>query len=470
LPAVARRRGLTVSVFEGLASQTHSALTGLGVGGNAITFGFALMLGASNLSLGLLAAIPPLSGAAQLLSAAVAPRLAVRGRAVSLASTAARLLWPVCAALPFLFGFGDTALVAFLVLFALSCGLLSFSGNLWVSWMADLVPTSLRAGYFALRNNLCAITGIAVALGAGYTLDHWFGGVPRAAVVDPAMQLLRANGFALLFCIAAVAGVICSILLFVQPEPARPRLPRPPLTVREVVLSPFADALKQPALRGFLLFVGVFGFVNGFSAPFWTPFQLEQLHLPYTTVNGTFVVLQGLAIALALPLWGRAARRLGNRMVVLAGLVLITTHPLYYLVATPERTWPIYLDAISSGVAWSGYNFAIFNLALGLSAGPRPERMFAVYATTAGVAQALSSAVSGAIVEAMPQTVDLGALALDRRQVVFLLCSVCRLGCVLLFLRAVQEERGVGVRTVLAKIPYVVKALTTQFRVMPRDR
>lgn len=467
LPAPVRRRGLRLSVAEGLTSQTHSALTGLGVGGNAITFGFALMLGASDVSLGLLAAIPPLASSMQLVSAAIAPRLAGRRRAVVLSSTAARLVWPLCAALPFLLGTGDAALGAFLCLFALSCGLLSFSGNLWVSWMADLVPGPLRAGYFSLRNNLCAITGIGVALAAGYTLDRWFGGVPRAAVLDAGAQLLRAHGFALLFCVAAAFGVACALLLSAQPEPARAPTARRPLTLREAVVAPFADALGRPGLRGFLLFVGLFGFTNGFAAPFWTPYQLEELRLPYTTVNGTFVVLQGAATALALPLWGRLARRLGDRAVVLAGVLLIATHPLYYLIATPERAWPIYLDALSSGVSWSGYNFAVFNLALALSVGPRPERTFAVYATTAGLAQALSSAVSGVIVEALPHTVDLGAFALDRRQLVFAACSLSRVACVIVFLRAVPHERGLGVRAVLAKIPYAVKAMTTQFRVLP---
>jgi MFS family permease len=470
LPGELRRRGLGISVAEGLCAQTHSALTGLGVGGNAITFGFALLLGASNVSLGLLAAIPPLSSVVQLASAAVAPRIASRRRVVAFTSTASRLTWLLCAALPFVLGYGDAALAAFLALFALSCGLLAFSGNLWVSWMADLVPPSIRASFFAWRNNLCAATGIIVALCAGYALDHWFGGVPRAAVIDPAEQALRGSGFALLFCVAGVAGLGCSALLLAQPEPTRFRPDRPPLTIRDGVLRPFTDAFRQPGLRGFLVFVGVFGFTNGFSAPFWTPFQLEQLHLTYTYVNGYFVAVQGVAIVLALPLWGRLARRFGNRMVVLFGILLITTHPLYYLIATPDRLWPIWCDAISSGVAWSGYNFAIFNLALGLAPGPRPERFFAVYATTAGLAQALSSAMSGALVEAMPPVVDLLGWALDRRQVVFLGCTAARAACVLLFIRAVPEERGVGVLTVLAKVPYAVKSLTTQFRVMPRDR
>ena len=73
-----RRRSLKISILEALFAQSHSALTGLGVGGNALTFGFALLLGANDLALGLLAAIPPLLSAMQLVAAGLAPRLAHR--------------------------------------------------------------------------------------------------------------------------------------------------------------------------------------------------------------------------------------------------------------------------------------------------------------------------------------------------------------------------------------------------------
>lgn len=473
LPEGTRRRGLAISVLEGLFAQSHSALTGLGVGGNALTFGFALLLGAGDQALGLLAAIPPLSAAAQLVGAAMTPRVAERRPLVVLSSTLSRVLWIGCGLLPLLLGSGDTALAGFLLLFALSSGLLNVSGNLWVSWMSDLVPPSLRAGYFALRNNACNVVGICMALGAGLVLDRHFGGVPRggSAGVDPALTTLRIQGFLLLFTVAAAAGVCCGLLLRVQPEPLRERPPgtgqRPGL--RDVLIEPFQNALRAPGFRGFLLFVGLFGFVNGFAAPFWSPYQLEELRLTYATVNGTLVAVQGAAVFLALPVWGRIARRFGSRIVVVMALTLICTHPLYYLVATPDRWWPMLLDAASSGAAWSGYNLAIFNLALGLSKGPRPERMFAVYATTAGVAQACSSALAGAVVGGLPYLIHLGPATLDRRQVVFLCASLCRVGCVLLFLRVVSPERGVSVKVAMAAIPYAIKALLAQPRPIALD-
>jgi Na+/melibiose symporter-like transporter len=473
LPEGERRRGLVISVVEGLFAQSHSALTGLGVGGNALTFGFALLLGAGDRALGLLAAIPPLSAAAQLVGAALVPRVAERRRLVMVSSTLSRVLWIGCGLLPLLLGPGDAALAGFLLLFVLSSALLNLSGNPWVSWMSDLVPSSLRAGYFALRNNACSAIGICVALSAGLLLDRFFGGVPRGGAVgaDPALTTVRIQGFLLLFTVAAAAGICCGLLLRIQPEPPRERPPEtgPRPGVRDVLVEPFRDALRRPGLRGFLLFVGLFGFVNGFAAPFWSPYQLEELRLPYATVNGTLVLVQGVAVLLALPVWGRIARRFGNRIVVTMALTLICTHPLYYLVATPERWWPMLLDAASSGAAWSGYNLAIFNLALGLSKGPRSERMFAVYATTAGLAQATSSALAGAVVGALPYLIHLGPVTLDRRQLVFLCASLCRVGCVLLFLRAVAPERGVSIKVAMAAIPYAVKALLHQPRPIPLD-
>jgi MFS family permease len=470
IDATSRRRGLLVSIVEGVSAQSHSSLTGLGVNGNAITVGFALLLGAGDFELGLVAAIPPLCAILQLVAAAYGARLRSRKLGVIAASTVARVAWPLCGLLPFLITSRRLALVTFLAVWAISCALLSFSGNLWVSWMADLVPPRVRERYFALRSMACNVVGVVVGLAAGWSLDHWFGGVQRSASVGGTEDVLRAHGFALLFTLAALAGTACAFLLRAQPEPVRLATARPrPIGVRALLVEPFAEAWRAPGLRGLLVFVALFGFTNGCANPFWTPYQLENLKLDYWVVNGWLVITQGAGMMLTLPLWGRLAARAGNRWVVVLATLLICTHPLYYLIATPERTWPMYCDAGSSGIAWGGYNFAIFNLALALAAGPARDRLFAVYAAVAGLAQAASSVLAGGFVDRMPQVVDLAGLVLDRRQVVFLATSIARMGCVALFLAAVSEPRGVPIRTVIAAIPVFVKSRMELFKFMVRD-
>lgn len=476
ISSLERRRGLRVSIVEGISAQAHSALTGLGVNGNAITCGFVLLLGGGDLALAAAAAIPPLAAALQLLSAALAPSLTARKGWVVATSTLARVLWLPCALLPLVAP--DLGLAAFLLLWALSCGLLSFSGNLWVSWMADLVPERVRSRYFSLRSVACTATGLVVGLGAGLALDRWFGGVPReaveGAVLASADDRLRWTGFAVLFGLACVCGLLCGLLLRAQPEPAKaPRTDRP-RGLRGVLLDPFREAARTPGLRGLLLFVAFFGFTNGFAAPFWTPYQLQQLRMDYATVNGTLVMLAGVAMIATLPGWGRLAGRIGNRNAAALAALLICTHPLYYLIATPERLWPIYVDAASSGISWGGYNLATFNLALGLSRGPGRERLFAVYAAVAGISQAISSLASGWLLGRglLPMAALGPALGLDPRQGVFLVTAITRVLALGLLLLVVPEPRGVGLKAaVVAAIPHQVKARMEVFKfLVPRER
>lgn len=473
----ARRRGMAISVGEGMSAQIHSALTGLGVSGNAITFGFAMLLGASDISLGICAAIPPLASTAQLVAPWLGPKLRARKGAVALMSTIARCSWLAVAALPFVVARTDVALALFLALWAIGCALLSFSGNLWISWMADLVPPRVRARYFSFRTNACNVAGILVGLGAGLVLDRWFGGVPRASQAVTVLagdDLLRARGFAVLFSLAAFFGVTCFALLRRQPEPERVAPPAPRESgIHGLLIAPFAEASRTPGLRGLLLFVALFGFTNGFAQPYWTPFQLRSLGMDYSTVSGLLVVLGGAAQMIALPFWGRFTSRFGHRTTVAIAVCIIATHPLYYLIATPDRTWPMLCDAVSSGIAWGGYNVAIQNLALqifGLDA--RRDRFFAVYIAIAGLAQAVSSIVLSSIATlAIPACVTLGGVALDRYQLIFLGTSLARAACLLVFLRAVPAPAGVvPIRAVLAALPYHVKARMEGFKFLRDDQ
>ena len=88
-----------MAVWESIPSTAFSALTGLLVGGNAVTYGFALTLGAGDRALGLCAAIPAVMSLGQLVGAWAAPRLKSRRKAAAWASTIARLLWLIPAVL-----------------------------------------------------------------------------------------------------------------------------------------------------------------------------------------------------------------------------------------------------------------------------------------------------------------------------------------------------------------------------------
>ena len=104
------------------------------------------------------------------------------------------------------------------------------------------------------------------------------------------------------------------------------------------------------------------------------------------------------------------------------------------------------------------------------AAGPRLGALFAVYSTVAGFAQALSSALSGALVTLLPHTLDVMGFQMDRRQFVFVCTFLARTVCLLLFLRIVPATKHVQMRAILAAIPHYVKARMDDFRFIRSDR
>ncbi len=446
-----RRLGLILSIFEGLSAQAQTCLTGNGnAGPNAITVGFAFLLGAQDRELGLLAALPVFGNLLQYVSAALSRRIGARKPIVTVAATLSRVLWLGIGLLPFLLE-RSLALKVFLVLWFFTNGLISLSGNLWVSWMADLVPPRIRGSYFSRRTRATTFVLVVTPLLLSYVLSRWFGLVPQADLADAAVRALQAKGFALAFGASAVFGVICCILLVKQPEPLRePHGPAP----AGWFLAPVLDKTFWP----FLAFNAVFWAANGLSSPFWTPFQLKTLGLPYEYVNGWFVIVQGTCMVVSLKLWGRISDRFGNRPVIALALCLISSHPWYYIFATGGRSWLIFFDAASSGLAWAGYNLAVFNLVLALAPREKRELYWATQAVVIGVSQATFSVLAGSYVSSLPETLPFLGRSLDRYQQIFLSTGVARLACLGFFLGAVYEPRRAPIRTFVVAVQGFVKA------------
>ena len=89
--------GLSALVKDGAASMAFATLTG-----GPFLVAFALKLGASNLMIGLLAAIPPLAQLAQIPSVYLVERIRNR-KAISFTSGVNRVFWLSVAFIPLLF-------------------------------------------------------------------------------------------------------------------------------------------------------------------------------------------------------------------------------------------------------------------------------------------------------------------------------------------------------------------------------
>jgi len=184
--------GLRTLIKEGLASQVMVSLT-MGV----FLVAFALKLGASNTTIGLLAAIPSLAQLVQIPAIYLIEKVCNR-RAISVYALAgARLFWVPIGLIPFLFSV--EAGLAFLILALLIRSSLAAVGIAsWNSWMRDLVPSDSLGTFFSKRLTLMTAMAIPLSLAAGYYIDFWKRAYPS----------LELQGYSFLFFIGGLIGLL----------------------------------------------------------------------------------------------------------------------------------------------------------------------------------------------------------------------------------------------------------------------
>jgi MFS family permease len=218
---------------------------------------------------------------------------------------------------------------------------------------------------------------------------------------------------------ACVLGALSTALMALKHDPARHPVPGTFRASR--VLQPLRDA---PARR-FLAYSMSWNAALGLAGPFFTLYLLQDVKLGFT-----LVALQtsstALARMLAAPLWGRLIDRFGPRRVLRTCCLGLVLSPLLWVLAGPERWWPLALDALFSGVLLSGHGLAAF--ALPLAVAPARERPFyhAAFAMTGGASFALASAAGGLLVQAFPPSHVLLGHPCTALQLTFLVSALAR--------------------------------------------
>jgi MFS family permease len=304
---------------------------------------FALALGHGELAAGLVATAPVLAGALlQLLTPA-----GVRWAGTHRRWTITCALLQAAAFAPLVLGSlsGQLPLSILLVVSALYWAAGYSAGSAWNGWMAALIPTVIRARYFADRARF-AQAALAVSLLGGGAMLHLCSGRGAALL-----------GFALLFGLACSCRLLSSQFLTRQSE-----VPEAPGTLGTNVSLELLRSLRRgPSGRLFAYLIAVQLAVN-VCAPYFTPYMLRQLELSY----GGFVMLTAAAFLsriAVMPLLGRVAQRHGaRRLLRLAGIAVV---PLSGMWVVSDNF--VYLLGLQmyAGVAWASYEFAVLLLFIG---------------------------------------------------------------------------------------------------------
>ena len=145
-------RGLRLVMLEGVAAQIMVVLTG-----GAFLVAFALELGASPFTIGLLGALQPLTQTLQIPTIYLVERLGWRKLVVVVALALSRAFCFVLAAIPWVVP-EPQRIPVFIGALLAYYGLGTVSGVAWNPWLRDLIPENRLGRYMAGR--LAWITGI----------------------------------------------------------------------------------------------------------------------------------------------------------------------------------------------------------------------------------------------------------------------------------------------------------------------
>ena len=387
---------------------------------------WALYLGASPFTIGLLVALPLAAQVLQVPGAWLT--LAFGPKAVAIAAIgASRLLWLPMVALPFVGLPTETALHVLIGVVALAAVLGVIGNNAWTAWIGELVPGAIRGRFFSRRTVYISIASTVASLGAAGALD----GLGARGWVGPTLGGLAA--------IACVAGVLSLYLLHRQHDPARAHAPeRPDWRV-------LIRVARAPQAWSFLRYLLSWNSAVALSASFFSLHMLVNLQTGFA-----LAALHGVGVAtvriISAPLWGRAVDRLGARPVLVLCSFGIASVPAVWLFVTPAFLWPLALEAALAGALWGGHGIATMDLTVKLSPGPERPFYLAMFAAASGLGFAVAAAVAGLLASHLPARFELLGETWANLHVLFLLSALARLVAAVPALR-IQEPGAQDVRT-----------------------
>ncbi|KAA2242935.1 MFS transporter [Chitinophaga agrisoli] len=363
--------GLKLVIGDGLAAEAMTTLTG-----GAFLVAMALLLGASNFQIGLLAGMPTFTNLFQLLSIWLVRRYNNRRAIAVLCALLARIPLLVVGLLVWTLGFNTSvAAVIFFLFFYYFFG--SVAGPSWNSWIKDLVPERSMGAYFSRRGSytqtLNVVLSFTAALLVDYVKKHY-----------PAYELTT---YAILFMGGGAMGIAGGFILAVAPEPAS-------FLDRENMFRLLSRPLRNKNFRQLLIFNSAWVFALNIATPFFTVFMMKGLGLSLSYIIG-LTILSQLSSILTIRIWGIFADRYSNKTIIaISAPFYITCIVAWCFVGIYSQLYAnlILLAAIHivTGISTAGVNLSLTNI--GLKLAPREDAI--VYLSANNIITAFFSSIA----------------------------------------------------------------------------
>ena len=362
--------GLRTIIKDGITSQAMVTVTS-----GAFLVAFALKLGASNLVIGLLAAIPPLMQLLQIPAIYLVEKIRIR-RAISVySSVISRTLWLVIASIPFVLP-PQAAIIVLIVALAVQSAFSAVSACSWNSWMRDIVPQDQMGLFYSKRMRLSITFGILLSIAGGVYID----------VLKRQSPKIELYGYSLLFAIGFLVGMLGVYFMSKIPEPRMAEVKRINL------LSLFQRPFKDDNYRRLILFLSSWNFSVNLAAPFFTVYMLKTLNMSMAFII-SLTVLSQIMNVLFLRICGKCSDRFSNKSVLgVCGPLFMACIIGWTFTTLPEKyagTIPLLiLLHLFMGISLAGVALSTGNIALKLA----PKEDATAYLATNSLVTSLAAA------------------------------------------------------------------------------
>lgn len=378
--------------------MTYSFMVGTG---ETYFAAFALALGSSDKTSGLIAAVPPLVGAtAQLFAPALAARVGSPSRWIRGCATLQALSF-----VPMIVGAIAGVLpmwILFLVAGVYWTSALG-AGGVWNTWIGLTMPAAIRARYFGIRSRLCQAT-ILVGI------------VVSAAILQPTHGTRwELWGFAALFALAALARA--SSIPFLR----RQRDPREWPEHTHVPLWHFLARFWHRADARLVALMLVMQVAVQAGQPFLNPFLIRDLGVSPVLYLG--LIATGFAAKSAmLPFLGAYAKARGARSLLAIGALgtALMVLPWIFTTSVPG----MFAIQAASGVAQGAWELATFLLFLETIPSRERTSIMSGFYFLSSLAMAAGGLAGAALLGSAPTH--------ETYQLVFAVSTAARVGALLL--------------------------------------
>ena len=429
-------RALRIANLDMAFATAFAAL----VGGN-FQMAFALLLGADDIVLALVSALPAMVGLLMIPGSVLGERFVSYKKFVAVGGFLWRFWWVPVVALPLMPStWPRLEIFVGLILFsAISIFLVNATYN---AWLSSLVPESHRGWYFSKRIAIATV----VAAGIGFPASLFLYAMKSQDKISggDSNQMI---GLSVLFGIGVLLGFISFYFYCLMPNTNRESVQRHSLTDS---LRSMAAPLEDRNFRRLTLFLVVFVLGQTIAGPFFFKYAITVLKLDFLQLQ-IFVAFHAAASLLSAKLWGYFSDKYGNKPVLFVSGALLALGPLSWVATTPGNlAWNLTILSIGhvfAGLAWTGVQVGQGNIILAISRPGTRSQAIGLANSIIAVMSGIAPLIGGMLMQQLASVMS----DLSRFHLLFAINSVLRIVAVL-FLFGIVDPTSYQIRDFLRQL------------------